>query len=89
VIGNEFPSQPHYPSEENMPTSKKKATKAKASSKKTPAKRPLSAKVKLDFPLDANKIAAIKRCLAKGSLKVTVTRVDLLRGRLRDAYIYD
>jgi len=72
-----------------MPTSKKKATK-KASSKKTTAKKSIvAAKMNLQFPLDAAKVAAIKRCLAKGTLKVTVNKADLLRGRLRDPYIYD
>ena len=64
------------------------ATKKKAA-KKTTAKKAVVGRVKLDFPIDAGKVEAIKRCLAKGSLKVTVTKADLLRGRLRDPYLYD
>ncbi len=72
-----------------MPTSKKKAAK-KTSSKKSAAKKSVTAaRVNLQFPLDAAKVAAIKRCLAKGTLKITVNKTDLLRGRLRDPYIYD
>jgi anti-sigma28 factor (negative regulator of flagellin synthesis) len=65
-----------------MATSKKSA---KASKK--PAKAAASHKV--EFALTADKVAAIKRCLAKGSLKVTVSRADLLRGRVRDPWLYD
>lgn len=73
-----------------MPTSKKKATKKASAKKKTSAKKSIvAAKMNLQFPLDAAKVAAIKRCLAKGTLKVTVNKTDLLRGRLRDPYIYD
>lgn len=46
-------------------------------------------KLKLDMPLDDKKIAAIKRCLAKGKLTITVSKVDLTRGRLGDAWLYD
>jgi len=62
----------------------KKSTK-KASGKKATA----AAKVSLSFPIDAKKIEAIKRCLAKGSLRVTVSKADLSRARLRDPYLYD
>jgi hypothetical protein len=46
-------------------------------------------KLKLDMPLDDRKIAAIKRCLAKGKLTITVSKVDLATGRLGDPYLYD
>jgi hypothetical protein len=46
-------------------------------------------KLKLDMPLDATKAAAIRRCLAKGTLKITLSRVDLAAGRLGSSYIYD
>ena len=65
-----------------MPTSKK-------TSKKKAAKKTTTAKVKLNFPVDAEKVEAIKRCLAKGSLTVTVSKADLGRARLSDPYKYD
>ena len=67
-----------------MPTSKKTASK-----KKAPAKTTKAAGHKITFALDAEKAAAIRRCLAKGTLRVTVNKADLLRGRIRDAWIYD
>ena len=73
-----------------MPTSKKKKT----SSKKAPSLTVQGGistipKLKLDFPLDAKKVAAIQRCIAKGTLSVTVSRVDLAGGRLGEAWLYD
>ena len=68
-----------------MPT-KKKATKKKAAVKKA---APKAAGHTVSFTLDATKAAAIRRCLAKGTLKVTVSKADLLRGRVRDSWIYD
>ncbi len=68
-----------------MPTSKKKASK-KTAAKKTTAK---AASHKITFTLDADKAAAIRRCLAKGTLRVTVNKADLLRGRIRDSWLYD
>lgn len=64
----------------------KKSAK-KASSKKSATKQ--VAKQQLTFTLDADKAAAIRRCLAKGTLKVTVNKADLLRGRIRDPWLYD
>lgn len=85
-----------------MPTKKassrkastKKASSKKASSKDISVKRIPTAimsgdKLKLDMPLDATKAAAIRRCLAKGTLKITLSRVDLAAGRLGSSYIYD
>jgi hypothetical protein len=66
-----------------MPTSKKKA------SKKAPSKTTKAAGHKVTFTLDAEKAAAIRRCLAKGTLRVTVNKADLLRGRVRDPWLYD
>lgn len=65
--------------------------KKKAGSKKT-AKIALGGaipKLTLDMPLDDKKIAAIKRCIAKGQLRITLSRVDLAAGRLGDAWLYD
>lgn len=46
-------------------------------------------KMKLTMPLDAKKIAAIQRCIQKGTLTVTLSKVDLSRGRLGDPWLYD
>lgn len=73
-----------------MPTSKKSASKK--ASKKTSAKKSTkatAAKQKIEFALDPERVAAIKRCLDKGTLRVTVSRADLLRGRVKDPWLYD
>lgn len=82
-----------------MPTSKKKASTKKSSTKKSASKKSVAKKsptaslagdtLKLQFPLDATKAAAIRRCLAKGTLSVTVKKVDLGAGRIGDAWLYD
>ena len=70
-----------------MATSKKTSKKAaKKGPKKSVASR---AKVKLNLPIDAEKMEAIKRCLAKGSLTVTMSKADIGRARLGDPYKYD
>lgn len=46
-------------------------------------------KVKLTMPLDAKQIEAVKRCLAKGRLEITMTNVDLAKGRLGEGWLYD
>jgi hypothetical protein len=65
----------------------------KATSKKTKAPsiavEGTIAKLTLNLPLDEAKIAQIQRCIAKGQLSVSVSRVDLARGRLDDPYKYD
>lgn len=75
---------------------KKKASSKKASSKKGGGKSASSIaiqggipKLTLNMKLDATKIAAIQRCIAKGTLKITVNRVDLATGRLADPWLYD
>ena len=68
-----------------MPTSKKKSTK-KAPAK---AKTTKAASHSVSFTLDAARAAAIRRCLAKGTLRVTVNKADLLRGRVKDPWLYD
>jgi anti-sigma28 factor (negative regulator of flagellin synthesis) len=76
-----------------MATSKKSSSKSKSSKKKTSAKKPTraaaAAKQKLQFTLDPAKVEAIKACLAKGTLTVTVSKADLTRGRVRDPWLYD
>lgn len=73
-----------------MPTSKKSASKK--ASKKTSAKKSTkatAAKQKIEFALNPERVAAIKRCLDKGTLRVTISRADLLRGRVKDPWLYD
>jgi len=46
-------------------------------------------KVTLSMPLDPKRIKAIQRCIAKGTLKITISKVDLATGRIGDGWIYD
>jgi hypothetical protein len=46
-------------------------------------------KLHLTMPLDARKIKAIQKCLEKGQLTITVSKVDLASGRIGDAWLYD
>ena len=41
------------------------------------------------MPLDDRKVAQIKRCLAKGKLKITVSKLDLAAGKVGDPWLYD
>lgn len=74
---------------------KKRASAKKYSGKKSSAKKrkargaPRTGNVTLGFTLDDEKIAAIQRCLAKGTLNVTVSRAALTTGRIRDPWLYD
>jgi len=70
-----------------MVTSKK--TSKKKAAKKGTKKLAASSRVKLSFPIDAEKAEAIKRCLAKGTLTVTMSKADIGRARLGDPYQYD
>ena len=74
-----------------MVTSKKSAKKSKASAKKksSVSKTTAAAKHKIEFKLDPERVAAIQRCLEKGTLRVTVSRADLLAGRVKDPWLYD
>ena len=46
-------------------------------------------KVTLDMPLTPEKIKAIHGCLAKGALKITVSKVNLASGKIGEAWLYD
>jgi hypothetical protein len=48
-----------------------------------------ASKLTMTMPLDAKKIKAIQRCINKGSLKITINRVDLSTGKLGDGWLYD
>ena len=46
-------------------------------------------KMHLSMPLDKKKIAAIQRCIEKGTLNVTLSKVDLAGGKLGSGWLYD
>ena len=71
-----------------MPTSKK-TSKKKAAKKGTKKAAATTGRATLRFPVDAAQVEAIKRCLAKGTLTVTLSRADLGRARVGDPYKYD
>ncbi len=79
----------------------KKASAKKAGAKKASPKKAAVAKaatialsgtipkLQLNMPLDAKKIAAIQRCIAKGTLTVSLSKVDLTGGKLGGPWLYD
>jgi hypothetical protein len=48
-----------------------------------------TSKLTMNMPLDARKIKAIQRCIDKGTLRVTINKVDLASGKLGDGWLYD
>jgi len=64
----------------------KKSAKAAAGASITVGALP---KLSLTMPLDNQKISAIQRCIAKGTLKITVSKVDFAAGKIGDAWLYD
>jgi anti-sigma28 factor (negative regulator of flagellin synthesis) len=73
--------------------SSKKASQPQAQLAKSVSSKlqPISSKLQLDLAIDASKVAAIKRCIEKGQLSITISRVNLTAGRVRlsDPYKYD
>ena len=79
----------------------KKAPAKKAGAKKASPKKAAVAKaatvafsgtipkLELNMPLDAKKIAAIQRCIEKGTLTVSLSKVDLTGGKLAGPWLYD
>lgn len=69
----------------------KKAAPAKKAAKEAPSLKVEGAlpKLTLNMPLDAKKIKAIQKCLDKGTLNITVSKLDLAAGRLAGAWLYD
>ncbi len=76
----------------------KKSTAKKPAAKKQAAARPAAPeisvsamipKMTVSMPLDDKRIAAIQRCIAKGNLTVTFSRIDLAAGKLGDGWLYD
>ncbi len=74
-------------------TRKTSAKKAVTKKKAAPAAASISMgvipKMHLSMPLDAKKIAAIHRCIEKGTLTVKLTKVDLIGGKLGGGWLYD
>ena len=75
------------------PAAKKAAKKATKKSVKAGAPSITLAgaipKLHLSMPLDKKKIAAIQRCIEKGTLNVTLSKVDLAGGKLGSGWLYD
>jgi hypothetical protein len=46
-------------------------------------------KLHLEMPLDEQKVQDIRKCLEKGHLSITVSKVDLANGRIGEAWLYD
>ncbi len=46
-------------------------------------------KLTVTMPLDEEKVAAIKKCIANGELKLTLSHVNLRAGQLGEAWLYD
>lgn len=72
-----------------MPTKKASSKKTAKKTTKKASTAAAAGKVKLDFALDPARVEAIKKCLAKGKLTVTVSRVNLGAGKIRDPWLYD
>ncbi len=64
------------------------AKKAARSSKPT-VRVAGASKLTMTMPLDATKVKAIQRCIDKGTLKITLNKVDLSTGKLGDGWLYD
>jgi len=64
-----------------------------ARAKKTgPSKASIAAnvpKLTLEAQLDEAKVKAIKRCIEKGSLKITISKMDLIGPRGGESWLYD
>jgi anti-sigma28 factor (negative regulator of flagellin synthesis) len=64
--------------------------KKKTSSSKDQPSYEITHSTELKFHLDDKKIEQIKKCLEKGTLSITVSKIDLLQGgRAVDPYVYD
>ena len=72
-----------------MPTSKKTSKKKAAKKGSTKKAAAATGRATLNFPVSAEQVEAIKRCLTKGTLTVTLSRADLSRARVGDPYKYD
>jgi anti-sigma28 factor (negative regulator of flagellin synthesis) len=46
-------------------------------------------KLTIEAQLDEAKVKAIQRCIAKGSLKITISKMDLGAARGGESWLYD
>jgi hypothetical protein len=46
-------------------------------------------KITLEMPLDEKKIKEIQKCIEKGHLRLTISKVDLVAGKIADPWLYD
>jgi anti-sigma28 factor (negative regulator of flagellin synthesis) len=70
----------------------KKTAKKKVAAASTGASVTLAGaipKMQMSMPLDDKRIAAIQRCIKKGTLTVTLSKVDLSGGKLGGPWLYD
>ena len=67
----------------------KKTTKARAAKRPTVELAGTIPKLTLSMPLDEAKIKAIQRCIAKGTLTISISKVDLGTGRTEEPWLYD
>jgi len=52
--------------------------------------KPSKAQLALSLPLDEAKVAAIQKCIKKGTLTIKVSSLEGLKGpRAAESYIYD
>jgi hypothetical protein len=65
------------------------APKKAASSEKTISFGGKIPKLSLNMPLDAKRSAAILKCIEKGTLSFTISKVDLKAGKFAEPWIYD
>jgi hypothetical protein len=73
-----------------MAKAKAKARKATKSAKKPSIQLEGISKLTMTMPIDETKARAIQRCIEKGTLKITVSKVDLGSGILGgEAWLYD
>ncbi len=69
---------------------KAKARKTTKSVKKPSVQLEGISKITMTMPIDETKARAIQRCIEKGTLKITVSKVDLGTGILGgEAWLYD
>jgi anti-sigma28 factor (negative regulator of flagellin synthesis) len=63
--------------------------KKAARAKKATVKASGPSKLTMEMPLNAARVKAIQRCIAKGTLRITIKKVDLSTGKLGEAWLYD
>jgi hypothetical protein len=65
---------------------------AKRKARKAPTlklQRQIVPKMTLNMPLDEKRAKAIRKCIERGQLRITISKVDLATGRIGDGWLYD